>query len=64
MIMQHHLMGPFWGNVLIVLLAGTITISCFAAMFRMLFSPGERDPRHPKYMILREDDLNDHLEGG
>lgn len=64
MIMQHHLMGPFWGNVLIVVLAGAITLGCFTAMVRMLFSPGERDLRHPKYMILRKDDIDDHPEGG
>ena len=63
MMMQHHLMGPLWGNLLIVVLAGAITLGCFAAMFRMLFHPGERDPRHPKYMILREDDRQ-HLKGG
>jgi len=63
MMMQHHLMGPLWGNLLIIVLAGAITLGCFAAMFRMLFRPGERDPRHPKYMILREDDLQ-HLKGG
>jgi hypothetical protein len=53
--MHHGFMGPFWGNVAIIAIAGAITLACFAAMFRMLFRPGERDPRHPKYMILRHD---------
>jgi hypothetical protein len=57
-------MGPFWGNVVIVVLAGAITLACIAATFRMLFHPGEHDPRHPKYMILREDDREDRPEGG
>lgn len=62
--MSHAFMGPLWGNVLIVTLAGAITLACFGVMFRMLFHPGERDPRHPKYMILREDHRDDHPEGG
>ena len=53
--MQHHLSGPFWGNVIIIALAGAITVACFAAMFRMLLHPGEIDKRHPKYDILRDD---------
>lgn len=64
MMMQHAFMGPFWGNIVIMVLAGTITLGCFAAMFRMLFHPGEDDPRHPKYMILREDGAQYHPEGG
>jgi len=53
--MHHQLNGPFWGNVIIIALAGAITVACFAAMFRMLFHPGETDRRHPKYDILRDD---------
>ncbi len=53
--MDHHLMGPFWGNVMIIGLAGSITVACFIAMLRMLFSPGETDRHHPKYNILRDD---------
>lgn len=53
--MHHGIMGPFWGNAAIILIAGSITIGCFGAMFRMLIRPGERDPRHPKYMILPDD---------
>lgn len=64
MTMQHAFMGPFWGNIVIIVLAGAITLGCFAAMFRMLFHPGEGDPRHPKYMILREERPKPHPEGG
>lgn len=54
---MHHdaLIGPFWGNVIIIVMAGAITVACFMAMFWMLFYPGETDPHHPKYDILRED---------
>lgn len=62
--MSHALMGPFWGNVVIVAVAGAITLASFGAMLRMLCHPGERDPRHPKYMILREDHREDRPEGG
>lgn len=53
--MHHPLMGPFWGNVIIIAVAGAITIGCFVAMFRMLLRPGETNRRHPKYDILRPD---------
>ena len=53
--MQHSLIGPFWGNVVIIAIAGAITIGCFVAMFWMIFRPGEKDPRHAKYEILRKD---------
>ena len=53
--MDQHMMGPFWGNVAIIAVAGALTVACFAAMFRMLYRPGERDPRHPKRMILDDD---------
>ncbi len=53
--MHHHLIGPFWGNVIIIALAGAITVACFVAMFWMLLHPGETDRRHPKYDILRDD---------
>jgi hypothetical protein len=53
--MQHDLIGPFWGNVIIISLASAITVACFVAMLRMLFHPGETDRRHPKYDILRDD---------
>jgi hypothetical protein len=53
--MHEHLSGPFWGNLIIIVLAGTITAACLFAMFRMLFHPGETDWRHPKYDILHDD---------
>lgn len=53
--MHQHMMGPFWGNVAIIAVAGAVTIACFAAMFSMLFRPGEQDPRHPKHMIFGDD---------
>ena len=53
--MHHHLIGPFWGNVIIIGIAGAITVACFVAMFWMLLHPGETDPHHPKYVVLRHD---------
>lgn len=53
--MHHHLIGPYWGNVTIIGIAGAITIACFVAMYWMLRYPGETDPRHPKYTVLRHD---------
>jgi hypothetical protein len=50
-----HLIGPLWGNVVIMALAGAITAACFAAAFWMLIRPGETDRRHAKYAILRDD---------
>jgi hypothetical protein len=50
-----HLTGPFWGNVIIIALAGAITVACFAAMLWMIFRPGETDRNHPKYRIFEED---------
>jgi hypothetical protein len=53
--MHHHFIGPFWGNVIIIGVAGTVTVACFAAMLWMLFDPGEAGQNHPKYDILRDD---------
>jgi hypothetical protein len=53
--MHHHLIGPFWGNVVIFALAGIITVACFVAALWMLIRPGETDARHPKYRVLRDD---------
>jgi hypothetical protein len=53
--MEHHLSGPLWGNVIIIGLAGAITLACFAALVWMLFRPGENDPGHAKYGILSDD---------
>ena len=53
--MHDHLTGPLWGNVMIVAVAGAVTLACFVAMFWMLFCPGETDQHHPKYDILHDD---------
>ena len=53
--MADHLIGPYWGNVMIIALAGAVTLGCIAAMLWMLIRPGENDPEHPKRRILGED---------
>ena len=53
--MQHHLIGPLLGNIIIIAIAGVITVACFAAMVWMLICPGETDRHHAKYTILRND---------
>ena len=53
--MHDHLIGPFWGNLIIFAVASAVTLACFAAMLRMLTHPGETDPAHPKRSILQED---------
>jgi hypothetical protein len=50
-----HLIGPLWGNIMIIAMAGVITVACVVAMLWMLFRRGETDRRHAKYAILRED---------
>ncbi len=54
--MAHHMTGPLWGNLIIIGVGGLITLACFAAMFWMILRPGERDPKHPKYDILNDDE--------
>jgi hypothetical protein len=54
--MHHTLTSPLWGNALIILVAGAITVACFVAMCWMLLRPGETDRHHPKYSILSDDD--------
>jgi hypothetical protein len=53
--MHDHLAGPTWGNVIIIVVAGAVAIGCIVAMVWMLLRPGENDPEHPKFTILRED---------
>jgi hypothetical protein len=53
--MEHHLIGPIWGNIIIIAVAGAITVACFGAMLWMLIRPGETDRNHSKYDILRDD---------
>lgn len=52
--MHDHLIGPFWGNVVIITMAGAITAACFGAMLWMLFRPGEEDRNHPKHDIFKD----------
>jgi hypothetical protein len=47
--------GPLIGTLIVIAIAGGVTIACFVAMFVMLFRPGERDARHPKYRVLGDD---------
>jgi hypothetical protein len=54
-VMHEHLTGPMLGVVVVVALAGAVTLVCFVAMFWMLFRPGEADRHHPKYGILNDD---------
>jgi hypothetical protein len=53
--MHQHLIGPLWGNIIIIAAAGVITVACFVAMFWMLIRPCETDRNHVKYTILRND---------
>lgn len=53
--MQHHLIGPLLGNIIIIAVAGAITVACFVAMVWMLIRPGEADRHHAKHTILRKD---------
>ena len=53
--MEHHMAGAVLGNVIIIAVAGAITLACFVAMFWMLLRPGETNLNHPKYDILRDD---------
>jgi hypothetical protein len=41
--------------VLVVGVAGLITLNCIVAALSMLIAPGERDPDHPKYRVLDAD---------
>jgi len=52
--MHDHLAGSFWGNVIIIVLAGAIALACIVAMFWMIVRPGEKDRKHPKYAIFDE----------
>ncbi|MEZ5564280.1 MAG: hypothetical protein R3F24_01630 [Gammaproteobacteria bacterium] len=52
---MHHLIGPVWGNFIIIVVTGAITVGCFVVMIRLLIRPEETDQRHPKYDILRDD---------
>lgn len=47
--------GPPLGNALVALAGGAVTLWVIVAAIRMLISPGETDPSHPKYRVLRGD---------
>lgn len=47
--------APLWGVLLVAGIAGLVALACIVAAVRMLLHPGERDPRHVKYQILRPD---------
>ncbi len=51
----HQAEGPLLGNLLVGGAAGLVTMACIVLAFRLLISPGEHDPNHPKYRILRAD---------
>ncbi len=53
--MQNMMMGPLWGIIAIAVVGGVVTLACFALMFYWMFRPGEKNPDHPKYQILRHD---------
>ncbi|HVA55584.1 MAG TPA: hypothetical protein VNI53_07315 [Gammaproteobacteria bacterium] len=48
-------MGPLLGNIIIIVVAGIITLGCFVAAIWMLLRPGERSKHHPKHDVLRDD---------
>ncbi len=53
---MHAMMeGPLWGVIAVASVAGVVAAACFVLMFWFIFKPGEKDPHHPKYEILRRD---------
>lgn len=53
--MEHQLTGPVLGNIIVAVIVGVITLACIGVAIKMLLWPGESDPHHPKYQILRKD---------
>ncbi len=51
----HGLAGPVLGNLLVLVIAGGVTLFCFVVALRLLIRPGEYDENHPKYRVLRPD---------
>jgi hypothetical protein len=43
------------GNAIVIALTGMVTLGCIVAACWMVIRPGERNPDHPKYRILRAD---------
>ena len=42
--MPHHLIGPLWGNIIIIAVAAAITVACFVAMLWMLLPVADLQP--------------------
>jgi hypothetical protein len=57
MTMHHaHALDPSDPLGIVVVVVGAIgTALTFVLAFRWTFWPGETDPKHPKYVILRDD---------
>lgn len=53
--MDHQLAGPLIGHIIIAIITGVITLICIGVALKMLLRPGEKDPHHPKYLILHKD---------
>lgn len=53
--MDHQLTGPLLGHIVILIIVGAITLACIGIALKMLLRPGENDPHHPKYLVLRKD---------
>ena len=47
--------GSVLGNAIVIALTGMVTLACIVAACWMVIRPGERNPDHPKYRILRAD---------
>ncbi len=53
--MDHSLTGSLFDHLVAATIAGAVTLVCIGAALKMLFRPGEKDPRHPKYLVMRND---------
>lgn len=53
--MHNMMMGPLWGIIAVGSVVGVVTLGCLIAMIKYLTHPGEHNPNHPKYSILRRD---------
>lgn len=52
--MHDHFIGSFWGNVIVIAVAGIIALACIVGMLWMIVRPGETDRKHAKYSIFDE----------
>ncbi|MDE2572050.1 MAG: hypothetical protein KGM44_05955 [bacterium] len=53
--MEAHAMGPPLGGAIVTIAAVLVTIGVAVAAARMIIAPGEANPAHPKYRVLRRD---------